>query len=529
MNSNVKRSIIILSVVLLPCLVVAALMGIVLVQPAQAQVVIYVDDDTCPAAGSGTQGSPYCHIQDAVDAANDNYEIRVAAGNYTGVQTVPMQQWEGVFTYTQVAIITKSLTLQGGYTPDNWFTPDPAANPTVINAERQGRGVSIVGTVYIHPFVTIDGFTITGGDYTDLGNPDGVTNWECKSVGADCGGGFYAYRSGFILRNSIISDNIASQNNGTGGGIYFAYTSAPSAIENTRVLSNSASGDSSSGGGGMYALRLTYPFTVAQSLFQNNVAAYGGGMNLAFNIEALVTMQDTDFIGNIAETGEAGGLRVRLSEDGEALHMDRMRFQDNQAYNRAGALYIDAAGVVTPQVRLTNLLFTGNSLLLANADDAVVSISGGFASMNVDMAHITAADNSARTFLYAEPSIYTDGPLNVHLQNTLLSFFDYAFAAQESGPGNVVLQHDNTLTQYVNTLHYTMGGTPTFTAVNPLTGDPKLSATYHLQSGSAAIDSGVDAGVTTDLDGEVRPNGPVPDIGADEYVIYDVFLPAILR
>ncbi|MGD2104092.1 MAG: choice-of-anchor Q domain-containing protein, partial [Anaerolineae bacterium] len=51
-----------------------------------------------------------------------------------------------------------------------------------------------------------------------------------------------------------------------------------------------------------------------------------------------------------------------------------------------------------------------------------------------------------------------------------------------------------------------------------LSGDPKLDETYRLQPGSAAIDAGVDAGVTIDIDGQTRPYGDHVDVGADEFV-----------
>jgi hypothetical protein len=52
---------------------------------------------------------------------------------------------------------------------------------------------------------------------------------------------------------------------------------------------------------------------------------------------------------------------------------------------------------------------------------------------------------------------------------------------------------------------------------------------YHLGPGSAAIDAGTNAGVTTDFDGEARPQGSGFDIGFDESTLHDVFLPLIMR
>jgi hypothetical protein len=54
---------------------------------------------------------------------------------------------------------------------------------------------------------------------------------------------------------------------------------------------------------------------------------------------------------------------------------------------------------------------------------------------------------------------------------------------------------------------------------NQYEGDPVFASDgYHLTAGSAAIDRGVDTGVLTDIDGQPRPQGVAPDLGADEYV-----------
>ncbi|MFZ2098013.1 MAG: choice-of-anchor Q domain-containing protein, partial [Anaerolineales bacterium] len=42
-------------------------------------------------------------------------------------------------------------------------------------------------------------------------------------------------------------------------------------------------------------------------------------------------------------------------------------------------------------------------------------------------------------------------------------------------------------------------------------------ANYHIPEGSPAIDAGLDVGITTDLDGNLRPQGNGYDIGAYEF------------
>jgi 4-hydroxy-3-polyprenylbenzoate decarboxylase len=71
-------------------------------------------------------------------------------------------------------------------------------------------------------------------------------------------------------------------------------------------------------------------------------------------------------------------------------------------------------------------------------------------------------------------------------------------------------------------------GGRTITLPQVITRDPALAADgYHLTSGSAAIDAGVEADVTTDIDENPRPIGR-PDLGADEWGTR-VYLPLVLR
>src|SRR5262249_11358765 len=50
----------------------------------------------------------------------------------------------------------------------------------------------------------------------------------------------------------------------------------------------------------------------------------------------------------------------------------------------------------------------------------------------------------------------------------------------------------------------------------------------HLVStATAAIDKAASVGVTTDYDGQSRPSGAAPDVGADEYVVSTVAIPVL--
>jgi hypothetical protein len=131
----------------------------------------------------------YSSVQAAVDAANDGDVIKVASGTYTDVH-----QRNGI---TQVVYISKTVTIQGGYTNTNWTTSYPITQPTTLDAQGQGRVMVITGN--ISP--TIDRLRITGGDATGLSG--GL--W-----GKDSGGGMYIITATATITSNYIFSNTAN-------------------------------------------------------------------------------------------------------------------------------------------------------------------------------------------------------------------------------------------------------------------------------------------------------------------------------
>jgi uncharacterized repeat protein (TIGR01451 family) len=465
--------------------------------------------------------SPCATIQHAIDVANAGEEVRVAAGTYDQVQIKSNAQ--GV-TFTQIAYIDKGLVLQGGFTTGDWNSADPQNNVTTLDPQGHGRGVTILDT-YNNP-VTIDGFTITNGDYTGLGNPPDQSNLSCNRAGEDCAGAIFGRGSAMNFKNLLLTNNIGSRVGGDGGAIYLI-SAREVTVENTRVISNT-----SISAGGMFVLWQNYPFTIKECLFQENTAGFGGGLVLN-DFRTQVTIERTEFISNVATMSEAGGAYIRPASNNGHLTMDRVRFIGNQAVGYGKALWLNSTTSGTDvEMRLTNLILAHNANPVGTAaaeDDAAIYVSTRFKTVDLSLAHVTAADNPLTNFLYVQAENNAGEQTRVQIANTLVTGVDYAFAGETVEDGTLALTDTNSLLFDIGTAPYhDLGDSVTFSGSGTVTGDPLLTGSYHLAFGSAAIDAGINAGVLYDIDGEARPYGDLPDIGADELTIRFVYLPVII-
>jgi hypothetical protein len=106
--------------------------------PAAGQTVFYVDDDTCPEIGSGTEANPFCSIQDDINAATDGDEIIVASGTYSET----------------INLLGKAVWLHSSDGPEV-TTISVYESPVSLVTCDSGEG----------PDTVLDGFTISGGGF----------------------------------------------------------------------------------------------------------------------------------------------------------------------------------------------------------------------------------------------------------------------------------------------------------------------------------------------------------------------------
>ena len=225
------------------------------------------------APGGACGGAIPCHVsvQDAVDAAAEGDEIRVASGTYTGVL--------GRDDDVQLVYISKTVDVRGGYTTTSWSKPDPEAHPTRLDAQVAGRIFTIKGDIR----VTIEGLEIARGF-------------------AVMGGGIYAEDAEVSLIGNAIVDSVAQGSGpfgaGYGGGVYLKACQAE--LRGNWMKGNSANGGGSySGGGGLYADRSDV--ALGSNLFQSNSALFnsGGGAHIR---RSTATLSGNAFVGNTADS-----------------------------------------------------------------------------------------------------------------------------------------------------------------------------------------------------------------------------------
>ena len=233
--------------------------------------IIYVAPD------GDCQGASPCfdNLQEAMDAATAGFQysnqadtIKVQEGTYTGVSTrvvidtsvTPSE----TSTYTQMALITKTVQLKGGYPVGDWETFDPVNHKSTLNAQGQGRIFTVWGPLNPSgdpnirgPSPSIQGFELRNGDTVpDSGNGDG--------------GGILSKNSAPNMEYMLFNSNHADRNGGGAALISGNWGPSPN-LNRSNFLSNSAGHI----GGGIYQGLL--PVDYGNLCFFDNYAEIAGG------------------------------------------------------------------------------------------------------------------------------------------------------------------------------------------------------------------------------------------------------------
>lgn len=254
-----------------------------------------------------------------------------------------------------------------------------------------------------------------------------------------------------------------------------------------------------SGGGGLYVTGGA--ITIRNSTFISNVASNdnGGGLQASTGINLAVTIENSLFQGNIASTYRGAAVAV---DNSYGAVIRSSRFISNVS-GSGGAVSLSSSVSSIPSFLINNF-FDGNS---TGASSGAMAFQGG---RRVTALHNTVVNTINGAGIYVDMQsggIYT-------LQNNILT--NNPTGMFRLGASNFVTQSNNLFFSNGADLGGAAfgGGSGAVTAdplfVNPAGGD------YHIQSTSPARNVGAVVDVSTDVDGEGRPQNGGYDIGFDE-------------
>jgi len=457
--------------------------------------------------------------------------------------------------------LDKILLLQGGWSKDfsQW---NPMMYTTTLDGQSLGRVIEVVG--FVNP--TIEGFVITGGNseqgsglYIDSGNPKVQNNIFSGNVAHSFGGGLYngsgspiiqgntfytntaSYAGGMYngpgnptIRNNIFSGNSnigllningnpTIQNNTFTGNIGLGLSNnhgspliqnnifsanSDGGLENAYgspiIQNNTFSGNSAVSGGGLDTWGSWGDPIIQNNIFFGNSAIFGGGLyNSSYEISRPV-IQNNTFYSNTADYG--GGL---ASYTGNPI-IQNNTFTGNSANNGGGLeIYREDPVVQNSNPLIQNNIFTGN---LADKGGGMETLDG---SPNIQ--NNTFTGNSAgigggiHIGLSSSPTIRS----NILVSNTAGASGGGIY---NDSTGELITLSYNDIWNNTKGDYIGISPGPHDISVDPLLFNP-ANGDFHLSAGSPCIDAGDPANYpTTDFEGDPRPQGLAPDIGADEYI-----------
>jgi hypothetical protein len=420
------------------------------------------------------------------------------------------------------------------------------------NTNGQGAGLNIWGIA-----LTMTGNTISNNQ---------IKNANGKF--ANGGGASLDSTTGQITNNTFSNNTvpIGDYYGDAGGGLYACYSTLT-------LTGNTFQGNEANNGGGLSEMRVS--MTLTGNTFKSNSAANGGGVYFGSDNVATITISMTanTFIQNTA-TGSGGGAYLspyQISADHNTFDSNTATITSDSGCQGAGLLIAGTNKVVVDHNIITRNVahsegggvcvvgqpLVQNNLITANqaSEGGGVAATGqglnpGYNPLlinNVINGNQVTGDGSAvsingssLTLIHNTISQNTGGDASILMVANLFSHYGALTMT------NTIIDHQATgihathgYTAAVNGVLWSTVATPiksddagSITVTNQITGNAKFDPDgYHLLTGSAAINHGIVSTVLSDIDGQVRPNGSMPDLGADEWYppLSHIYLPYIRK
>ena len=186
-----------------------------------------------------------------------------------------------------------------------------------------------IGTLAISDTAEIDGNSATNGAgvYVNSGTLNMTGGTISKNTATNYGGGIFS-SGNLAISGGTISGNKAEGSTGSGGGIYFNYSSGTLAIRGTAEID----GNSATVGGGIYIASGTATMT-GGTISNNTATTIGGGIYIASRGTATMT---SGTISKNTATNAGGGIYIASS--GTATMTDGT-ISNNTASTNGGGIY----------------------------------------------------------------------------------------------------------------------------------------------------------------------------------------------
>lgn len=378
------------------------------------------------------------------------------------------------------------------------------------------------------------------------------------------GGGLYLNIGTLQMYSSQIMSNTAAYRAGAssfaaGGGLYVNQNAQVYLYSNTwqgNVARGSNSNpcdtscvnaNNSEGGGGIgvFPSNSTAEITITGDTFSGNVAndvttaadngGHGGGISLnATSGQVTATLTALTMNENIAartgqgndvdEEGQGGAIWARSTR----LTVERANIYDNESaasgVGSGGGIY---AREIKGDIDVNNSIVASNSAPggAGSGAEIYLNLTGAVNNEVARIAHVTLAEKGAS--VNPKEGLYYDGSggNGLLITNTIVASHTTGIA-NAGNPSEVTIDY---ILFYGNTSD-SDAGVPApanqVTGQDPLFVDP-AGNNFHIQGDSPAIDV-APSGLSTDIDGDNRPQGNGFDLGADE-AGGTVYLPLVIK